>query len=368
MRSCGRPDWERERKLAALRLWRSLGATAQARRHVAGALGVTERTLRRWAQRQRCGESLVRRRGRPARPVSRERRQGLIAALLRLGPCAGVAVLRGLFVDVSYRTIAKMKRRFARAIRRRRGWHQRRLRWLRAGAVWATDFTHPDAELPRPSNRLCLVRDLGSGAQLAAVPCRGERARVVGAVLAVLFVVLGAPLVLKHDGGGAFRAAATQELLRTHGVVPLRSPPRTPSYNGSCERAGGTLKQRIAHAARIHGHPGLWTDTVITEAAQVANTTARPQGACGPTPAEAFARRRPMGRRERRVFLQTRANEVARALRTHESKRGTMPTCSERAAIDRAATQRALCKRGYLEIRRGRLSTPISAWRADTKA
>ena len=358
---------ELARRALSLRLCAALGDTPDARRRVATAVGVTERTLRRWAQRRRSGEPLLRPRGRRPTPVARHRRQGVIGALRRLGPCAGVPVLRGLFRDVPYRTIAKLKRRFARAIQRRRGWYRRRLLWPRAGAAWATDFTHPEARLPGTSNRLCLVRDLGSGAQLAAAPCTGERASVVCAVLAALFVVLGPPLVLKHDGGGAFRADTTQALLRDHGVVALRSPPRTPQYNGSCERSGGTLKQRVAHVACAEGHPDRWTEADLAEARWQANATARPRGANGSPPAEALAARRPIGRAERRAFKRTRALEIARALKTHESKHGTMPTCAERAAIVRKATQHALCEHGYLKFRRGRISTPISTWRADIK-
>jgi hypothetical protein len=56
-------------------------------------------------------------------------------------------VLRRLFWDAPYRSITKLKRRLAHAIQRRCGWYRRRLRWLRAGTVWATDFTHPEALL-----------------------------------------------------------------------------------------------------------------------------------------------------------------------------------------------------------------------------
>lgn len=364
------PDYEREleRRMLALRLCESLGDTPAVRRAVAHAIGVTERTLRRWAQRKRAGESLVRRRGRRPKPVTRERRQGLIAAMVRMGPCAGVPALRGLFRDVPYRAIAKLKRRFVRAIQRRRGWYRRKLVWLRAGAVWATDFTHPGARLPGAADRLFLVRDLASGTQLAAVPCRGERASVVCAVLAALFVVFGAPLVVKHDGGGAFRARSTQALLRTPGVAALCSPPKTPQYNGGSERAGGTLKQRVAHAAWIHGHPDRWTHADVTEALSLANTTARPRGATGPTPLEAFVQRRPISLLERRAFQETLAKNIREAEKTAISKHGMMPTCAARAAIIRKATQQALCKHGYLQFRRGRISTPILTWRAGIKA
>jgi len=356
---------EARRRLLALRTVEAFGDTPEARRKVASVLGVTERTLRRWAARHSAGEPLVKRRGRPPDAVPRERRQGLIEMMLKLGPCSGVNVLRGLFSDVPYRMITAMKRRFARAIQRRRGWHRRCLRWLHAGTVWATDFTKPKAKLARSNTRLCLVRDLASGVQLAAVPCKGERALAAGAVLAMLFLLLGPPLVLKHDGGGAFIADDTQKLLEAHDVASLRSPPRTPEYNGACERSGGTLKLRIEHAATIAGHPGLWTEDDIESALQQANTTARPRGASGATPAESFAERRPISRQERRAFKRTIEREEAIALKTYESENGKMPRCSKLAAIKRKATQIALREHGYLEFRRGRLSTPISTWRAD---
>lgn len=359
---------EGARRGLALRLCSLLGDTTAMRERVATAFDVTERTLRRWAQRAHQGEPLAPRRGRPPDSVPRARRQAVIGMLMRKGPRLGVPALRGKLPDVPYRTLESLKRRFVRVIRRRRGWYRKRLRWLRAGSVWATDFTVPEAELPHRADRLCLVRDLASGAQLAAEPCRGERAAVVCSVLTALFVALGPPLVLKHDGGGAYRAHATQELLEDHDVAPLRSPPYTPQYNGSCERSGGTLKQRVAHFAWADGHPGYWTDANLLEATHDANHLARPRGPNAPTPAQAFAQREPIGAEERRAFKRTRARAIARALKTHEHKRGTMPSCAEHAAIVRKATQHALCEHGYLEFRRGRISTPFASWKAVTKA
>jgi len=352
----------------ALRVCEELGNTPEVRRRVAAALGVSERTLRRWAKRRALGQPLVRRRGRPPTAVAWERRQALLAWIARLGPGAGVPVLRGLFRDVPYRFLARFKRRFVRAMQRRRGFWRRRLVWARAGAVWASDFTHPAAPLERDDNRLCLVRDLSSGAQLAAAPCRNEPAAPVLAVLATLFAVLGPPLVLKHDNGGGFIAHDVVRLLDEHGVVPLRSPPNTPQYNGACERAGGSLKGRIAHAAALHGHDDRWTDADIADALLLANATARPHGANAPTPLEALAARRPITPAEREAFQQTRARAIQEALATRDANGGTMPTCAEHAAIVRNATQHALCEHGYLTIRRGRISTPVLTWRADVKA
>jgi len=353
---------------AVARVCRTLHVTPTERHRLAGELECSERTLRRDARRLEADRPVLQARGRRPAPVAQPVRQGLIGRMLQLGPQVGVEVLRALFSIVPHRTIAKMKQRLWKAVRRRHGWYRRRLEWTRPGTVWATDFTVPEAALEPPCDRLCLVRDLASGAQLAAVACKGECAATVCAVLAALFAVFGAPLVLKHDGGGAFRAHQTQRLLAAHGVTALCSPPYTPSYNGSCERAGGCLKQRIAYAALVAGRPAHWTAADITSALAQANELARPHGATRPTPGEVFRQRGPIRPSERAAFARTRARARARLLATHSSSRGTIPTCAERAAIDRAATQQALCEMGYLKFRRGRLSTVISIWRADNKA
>ena len=225
------------------------------------------------------------------------------------------------------------------------------------------DFTTPKARLWGGFNRLFLVRDLASGSELAAVACRGETTKVACAVLLGLFLLLGAPLVLKQDNGGAFRSKQMDSLLAEHVVVPLTSPPYRPQYNGSCERAGGVLKKRAAHVALAAGRRHHWLAEDIEIALVLGNTTARPWGATGPTPAQAFARRVRVRSCERGAFKQTRALAIERALQTFKTKSGRMPTCCEHAAIDRKATQAALCEHGYLEIRRGRLSTLVSAWK-----
>ena len=153
--------------------------------------------------------------------------------------------------------------------------------------------------------------DDGGGAELLVMPCRGERSIAVRVALSVLFLAMGVPLLIKMDNGGAFRDAATTTLLNERGVVALYSPTYTPSYNGSCERGGGTLKIRIAHQAYLRGDPGRWIDADLVAAQHQANTTARPWGATGPTPAERFRARRPIGPVEREAFQRTRDAEIA---------------------------------------------------------
>ena len=358
-------DGQRE---LALGVCERLGGTAAARRKVAEAMGVSERTVRRWQARQRQGRARSRRPGRPRLAVSRESRQEVVHALFELGPCAGVPVLRGLCRGVPYRQLRELKRRFLRVLRRRWGWYRKRLEWLRAGTTWATDFMKPRARLPDGHTRLLHVRDLGSGAELLVRPCRGERAGVVVAALTTLFLALGAPLLLKADNGGAFKGKDTRALLARHGVTALYSPPYTPEYNGACEGGGGSLKRRAAHQAHLRGSAGCWSRADLAEAQGQANTTARPWGATGPTPAERLAGRRPVQPGERRAFQRTRREHIDIMLETYEAEHGRMAPCPERASIERLATQRALCEHGYLRFRRGRLSTPIQTWKAVTIA
>jgi len=358
--------WTDDARRAAVRMLETLDVTTS---RVAEALDVSARSLRRWSARVRAGEAPTQPVGRRPQPVAREHRQAIIQALIVHGPRVGVAVLRALCDEVPYRQIAELKRRFCRVLVRRWGWYRRRLRWLRAGASWAMDFMRPNgAKLGRGRGQLLHVRDLASGTTLLLLACRGERSGVVCAALSVLFLALGVPLVIKMDNGSGFRAHETQAALAQQGVTALYSPPYTPSYNGSSECEGCSLKRRIAHQALARGDPGHWTHEDLAAAQRQANTTARPWGATGPTPAERFATRMPIPNEERVAFQRTRDREIANLVETHEARNGRMPTCSQRAAIDRLAVQRALCEHGYLEFRRGRLSTPISTWRAVAEA
>jgi transposase InsO family protein len=61
----------------------------------------------------------------------------------------------------------------------------------------------------------------------------------------------GAPLVLKHDGGGIFHEKQVTDLLQQYGVVSLISPPRYPPYNGRKERSIRDIKS-YERAMRRH--------------------------------------------------------------------------------------------------------------------
>jgi hypothetical protein len=79
------------------------------------------------------------------------------------------------------------------------------LHWQQPGAVWALDYARPPALLAEGFADLPAVRDLASGLQLLWLPVpQATAAHTVAAVLPV-FLLYGAPLVVKMDNGSPLR-------------------------------------------------------------------------------------------------------------------------------------------------------------------
>ncbi len=225
------------------------------------------------------------------------------------------------------------------------------LRWIRAGAVWAIDFTNT----PRPIDGIfalvLLVRDLASGRQLLAHPAAEADADTAAAALQALFLEHGPPLVLKSGGGGHFRAGNMVGLLAAYGVRPLVSPPYTPRYNGSVEAGIGSLKWATLNVAARNGRAGAWRSDDLEEAILLANDTMRPSGPLGPTPNQVWRDRVPIGTEERVTFLARAA-----ALEQELLACGRSP-----ASASRDATRHALDEYGILEEKKERIRLPKRA-------
>jgi transposase InsO family protein len=241
-------------------------------------------------------------------------------------------------------------RRSRRVAQRRRRRLMRALHWARPNTVWAADFSAPPRPVEGCFGRLLAVRDLASGVQLLWLPAADESSPTACAALVALFREHGAPLVLKSDNGSAFASAEFRELLADWQVRHLFSPPRTPSYNGSCEAGIGSMKARTHHQASRAGRPGEWTCDDAEAARLEANGAAHPWGARGPTPEEAWLGRRPLEPGERLAFAQAfRAKE-----RLTRQEQGYAPEASldrtAQAAVDRVALRRALVTCGLLTV------------------
>ncbi|MCI0409620.1 MAG: transposase family protein [Acidobacteria bacterium] len=347
--------------VAFARWGRSQGLSGQ---EAARRLSISPAVLGRWNGRWRADRLGLRPRGRRSVELDRDELRGILSVFALMGPHASVSALRELFPDVPRSALEETLRRARRLMFRRLAWCLHSLRWTRPGTIWAADFTTPPARVDGIYNRVLLVRDLASGMQLLCLPCHGEGAEVLLLALGWLFALYGAPLVLKMDNGSAFISHETRRFLQQAGVLALYSPPETPSYNGSIEAGIGSLEVRVFYESARHDRPGQWTCDDLGAARRQANETARPWGPQRPTPDQAWQSREPIDEGE----LHTFQSAYDRHRQAECVQRGmAWESCGPRlqASVNRVAISRALIERGFLLVRRRRITPPITArkWR-----
>ena len=208
------------------------------------------------------------------------------------------------------------------------------------------------------------VRDVASGRQLLWRPVHAITAQIAQQELETLFVVHGAPLVLKCDNGSAFIDGNFRQQVRAFGVKILFSPPRTPSYNGAIEAGIGSLTNRTEQHAARHGHPGHWTWDDTAAALAEANATARPFGPLGPNPDTVWNGRTPIRHEERSLFQSTVATRRQEILDAQGRPLTTLQDAAAQRATDRQAIRQVLVELGYLYFTRRRIPLPIRKQKA----
>jgi transposase InsO family protein len=223
-------------------------------------LGISARTLRDWEQRWRSGATTVPVHGRSVLRSELAARRAVLELLASVGPGVGRAVLAGQFPEMPRAELADLLRRCGHVWVRRHARWLHVLHWQYPGTVWAIDYARPPLPLEEGYTDLLAVRDLASGVQLLWLPVPEATATTTTtAALLSLFMLYGAPLVLKLDNGSPFVAGATRELLAQWRVIPLYSPPGRPQYNRAIEAGIGALKVRTHYQAVRQGRPGAWT-------------------------------------------------------------------------------------------------------------
>jgi hypothetical protein len=267
------------------------------------------------------------------------------------GPSVGLPALRRLFPHVLPCVLTELISRYRRVWRRRYRKRGFQLDWRRAGAVWAIDHSQACHPVDGIYPYLFAVRDLGSKCQLAWHPCRTERAEEVIPVLMGLFQQHTPPLVLKSDNGSAFIAEEIKDLFDRYEVAHLRSPARTPSYNGALERSNGTLKTYTQLRATHQGHPVRWTTQDLEEARHLANTVSRPWGHEGPTPQESWDGRQRPSREQRSQFFAALAEHRLRVM-DELGVQANGISAEDMARVDRYAIRRTLEQLDYLHLTR----------------
>ena len=299
-----------------------------------------------------------------------------VIMLLNLGHPSELADARGLwwklaagFVGLALLMMCAeqedLLRRYRRVWRERHRIPLRILSWPVPGRVWAIDFAQAPCPIEGRFPYLLAVRDLASGLSLLWQPVEHATGANTTAMLASLFAIHGAPLVLKSDNGPAFGEASVQALLHSWKVASLFSPPHWPRYNGSVEAGIGSLKARTEARAARQGHGGIWTWDDVAGAVLEANTRAR-LSERGPSPNEAWASRPLITASERDRFIMCVDRQRKVTNPEPSSCDGAEHDVWSIRGLAREAIRRALEECGYLSYTRRRIPPPIPGRKADS--
>lgn len=325
----------------------------------ADILMLAPRTLRQWRLDLTNAARPILPLGRPTLRSPYADRNDVLAIIDDLGPRVGVAELKACCPHMSRAELTDLLLRYRRVWRARRMQLLHVLDWRVPGAAWAMDFAQPPLPIDGLYPYLLAVRDLASGHQLLWRPLKNASAYETILALLPLFMLHGAPLVLKADNGSPFIADDTLDFLAQWLVMPLFSPPRVPQYNGSIEAAVGSMKSRTEEHATRHGRPTQWTWHDTEAARAQANATARPRGLNQPTPDQSWHARPSLTAAQRRAFAD--AVEVQRLRARFDGGwpvEGPLPVKDARA-LDRQAIPRALVEHGFLLYSRRRIPLPF---------
>lgn len=202
---------------------------------VAGLIGVSPATLRRWRSRHGSSEALVRRRGpRAGAPVE----VGLAAEVDRrvraLHGLVGAESLRRSFPPLSRRQAATLKKRTVTAMESERKEGLCRVVITTAGVV--RGFDAMDIETVEGRCYVLVSADASVPYRTSATPASRYRGDAVAAALEQDFARHGAPLVWRRDRAGAHATDEVNEVLRHYQVLALSGPPRYPLFYGQLER------------------------------------------------------------------------------------------------------------------------------------
>jgi hypothetical protein len=328
--------------------------------HAAEVVGLRPRTLAHWRCCYERGELACRPRGRPCKESRLEERRCVVEWMQDAGPQIGLPTLRTTFPDLPRCELVDLQSDYRREFRQGNRLAVEELTWHLPGRVWAMDHAKPPRPIDGLYDRCFSVRDLASGMQLAWLPVPDETAETTLDALQALFLEHGPPLVLKSDNGSAFKSELVAGLLADWAVVPLRSPPLTPEYNGSCEAGIGGMKVRTHYQAARDARAGFWTCEDMEAARRQANEYHHPHGHIQFTPHQLWQSQTEIDYTERAEFR----SAVERAAYEQQQKRESIPqehslTAAALAAEHRRAVRQALVELGILTTRWRSITLPI---------
>ena len=367
-------DMERTVKMSAVAFSRWGGWMGLNTPRIARLLRMTPSTLATWRREWLANHLQLQPRGPRVEQTDPYLRDVLMTVFYLVGPGIGIPTLREMFPELKRAELEDLLQRYRRLHTRKNRVCLHLLRWHKPGTVWAMDFCQPPQPVDGIYPYVFMVRDLASGMQLLSLPVPSRELKHVIDALRVLFVQMGAPLVLKSDnefdagfvsrfGDDPQRAARSQlaVLLDEFTVTPLLSPPYFPRYNGAIEAGIGAFKTRAHLEAARHGHPLEWNCNDVESARLQANEESRPWGFDQNTPDIAWIERAPVSPLDRTAFRHTvqLCEQELRQDKQHELLEGIPLGPKDLASVRRVAICRALIKHGLLSIRRKRFTQPL---------
>jgi transposase InsO family protein len=303
---------------------------------------VTPRTVHNWKRAEAPGATPARPPGRPkTAPEVHARAREIVRAVLveRATHDLGEAALRKAHPTIPIRALREALKveKAARAERAAKHAEEARVSTTvhAVGAVWVLDGTHTGREPQGPEVAAEVARDVASGLFL---PMKvGKKAGAIEIVwfLEMLRRLVGAvPLVLVTDNGSAYRSILFAAYLWIHGVIHLRSLPRTPQHNPFAERGIRTVKLR---AGVGKGYVVLDQDELRRRLEQVRcelNTTLRQRPQCLLTPAQCWGTM-PMATTlvARKTFFDAACANIVAAQRDNQNTRDRRKAVREAIAV-----------------------------------
>jgi hypothetical protein len=216
---------------------------------LANQVGLSYRTLMRWKQRLANGKNAIGKRGpKTVRPLNLSELNKEIRDLDH-GPkrTRDTGRLHDAYAEsVSRRELNELVRTARIESNGRRQARTCHVSWLRPNLAWAIDDCQKKETGVEGTLHLHNLTDLCSRYKLP--PIASERlacGEEVAGHLAHLFCRFGPPLFCKRDNGGNLNHSTVDEVLEDAWVIPINSPPCTPSYNGAIERTQREFKGQI---------------------------------------------------------------------------------------------------------------------------
>ncbi len=217
---------------------------------LADQMGLGYRTLMRWKRRLAGGLPAVGKCGpKKVRPLNLNELKAKVRDLDH-GPkrSRGTGRLHSAYGEsISRRELNALVIQARSESNRRRKAETGCVSWLRPNLAWAVDDCQKSDTVVSETLHLHNLTDLCSRYKLPPIasrslPCGEE---VAGHLAACLFDRFGPPLFCKRDNGSNLNHTTVDEVLETAWVIPINSPPKMPSYNGSVERTQREFKDFV---------------------------------------------------------------------------------------------------------------------------